>query len=248
MDNLPLVLVIAKNNDLFKLLESRLTICNVKGFTNGRAGIHAAFDFVPELIIAENIIPGVNGIKVCHAVKFDIRTKHIPFILLLNDKLDEYYSTGIEKGPNHIINWPYDFDDIHEQIKIYLEVTRNEKLKNSTLSLNHGLKLSGEDKDLLTSIESILEENYVDASFNVDEFSDLLFMSRMQLHRKVKELYGLSPGALIRQKRLNKAAHLLKTTEEQVSSISYDCGFTQPSYFAKSFKQLYGCSPGKYRM
>ena len=98
----------------------------------------------------------------------------------------------------------------------------------------------------LDKIQVILDENLNESSFSIDEFCKLTGMSRMQLHRKLKSLTGLSTSEFIRSQRLKLAAELLKQSDINISQVGYSVGFNNHAYFSKCFKQQYNCSPTEY--
>ncbi|VAV83973.1 hypothetical protein MNBD_BACTEROID02-841, partial [hydrothermal vent metagenome] len=102
------------------------------------------------------------------------------------------------------------------------------------------------DKKFLTKVKDILDKELVESSFNIEDFSKALGMSRMQLHRKIKALTGLPASEFIRSQRLKLAAQLLKTSTINISQVGYSVGFNDHSYFDKCFKEVYNCTPTEY--
>ena len=244
--NSPLILVLTRDQELVSLLESRGKQLTFKTTADGRAGIHLALELIPDLIIAEQILPSKNGLQVCHAIKFDVRTKKVPFILLAKQKIEEFHTTGIEVEPDSLLIAPYNVDEMLDEIERLILFTGNSSQGN-TVSVQKAFKLTEEDQSFISSIHTVMAKEFSNADFHVDEFAEKMYMSRMQLHRKIKALYDHSPGTHIRKYRLQKAAHLLQTTNKRISEISFACGFKQPAYFAKCFKEDYGSSPANFR-
>jgi transcriptional regulator GlxA family with amidase domain len=102
------------------------------------------------------------------------------------------------------------------------------------------------DEKFLENLQDVMDQNLVESDFNTEAFAQAVGMSRMQLHRKLKALTGLSSTEFIRNQRLKLAAQLLKKSEINVSQVGYTVGFNNHSYFTKCFKEQYGCSPSEY--
>ncbi|MFT5243116.1 MAG: AraC-like DNA-binding protein, partial [Psychroserpens sp.] len=108
------------------------------------------------------------------------------------------------------------------------------------------IAISNFDAKFLEKVNSVIDENLTEPSFSAEDFSKSLGMSRMQLHRKLKALTGLSATEFVRSQRLKLAADLLKKSDANVSEIGYSVGFNDHSYFTKCFKEMYGCSPTEF--
>ena len=108
------------------------------------------------------------------------------------------------------------------------------------------ISVSSVDQQFLKRLQEVLDNSISDSDFNTEEFGDKMLMSRMQLHRKLKALTGLSTSEFLRSQRLKRAIKLLKKSDYTVSEIAYEVGFNTPSYFIKCFKEEFKCTPKEY--
>jgi len=214
---------------------------------NGRTAVLLAQEIIPDIVIAEQTMPEKDGLHCCNDLKFDIRTKHIPFILISKFPVKLEKTTGLEKDPDKIIQVPFDESDILSALNSLVDKTKKLQNKNTEwISSAKKIGIKKIDDEFLQQTQALFQSRLSDPLFSIPEFADAMNMSRMQLHRKTTAIFGLSPGVLIKKRRLIIASELLRTSSSSVSEIAYECGFSQPAYFAKCFKQQYGCSPTEF--
>ena len=194
------------------------------------------------------MMPVKDGIALAKELKNDERTNHIPIILLTAKAGEENELKGVGTGADDYITKPFNQKILTSKV---------EKLIQSRKQLQHRysqevilkpmeLAITNLDEKFLEKVQTVLDTNLVEPSFSTDEFSSTVGMSRMQLHRKLKALTGLSASEFIRSQRLKLAAELLKKPDIKVSEVGYSVGFNNHSYFTKCFKEAYHCTPNEY--
>lgn len=202
----------------------------------------------PDIIIADKWLPGIDGLKLCQTVKQNIRTCHIPVILLSTEDGVEEQITGIEAGADAYLPMP---------LSISLLAAKVQNLLKSRYRMRHKYSDNAEiDPDQITSNPMdgeflkrairVVEENMDNEEFSSNDFSKALCMSRSNLHLKMKSVTGESATKFIRKIRFNYACKLLLERKHTIAEISAMVGFNSPSYFATSFKKHVGCLPTEY--
>ncbi len=245
----PILLIVDDNADIrayvSNLFKNTYSILKAK---NGQEGITLGIEYVPDIIISDVMMPVKNGIDLCNTLKFDERTSHIPIIILTAKAGEENEIEGVKTGADDYITKPFN----EELLKIRVQkLTESRKKLQQRYSQEVILKpkdiaITSIDELFLKRIQIVLDNELIESSFNIKEFSKAVGMSRMQLHRKLKALTGLSATEFIRSQRLKLAAQLLKTSEINVSQVGYSVGFNDHAYFSKCFKDSYHCTPTEY--
>lgn len=246
---LPILLVVEDHDDLRQLLKQIFeNQYNVMLASNGSIGIALALENIPDLIISDVMMPEKDGIALTKELKNDERTAHIPIILLTAKADLENQFKGIEIGADDYITKPFDKKLLVLKVEKLIESRRKLQLRYSQelVLLPKDIAITNLDEKFLKKVETILEKNLVEPSFNVTEFSEAVGMSRMQLHRKLKALTGLTASEFIRSQRLKLAAQLLKTSDINMAQVGYSVGFNDHSYFTKCFKEAYNCTPTEF--
>jgi AraC-like DNA-binding protein len=194
------------------------------------------------------MMPEMDGIELCHTLKIDEKTSHIPVILLTAKSDEEDVMRGLEAGADDYFLKPVSSGKLLLRIEKLIDLRR--KLRNhygtkARISPKE-LALTSTDEKFLTKVQEIVDKELCDANFSVEDFSKKVGMSRMQLHRKLTALTGLSANAFIRDQRLQMAVERLKSNSGSVSEIAYEVGFSTPSYFIKCFRECYQMTPAEY--
>ena len=238
------VLVIDDNADIrsyiHSLLQNEYTVLEA---SDGMSGIRKAMKYVPDIIISDIMMPGIDGVECCRRLKGEVQTCHIPVILLTACSLDEQRIQGYDGGADSYISKPFNSQLLLARIRNLIE--SNQRMKQS-LGDNHLLvkeDICDMDKDFVGKFKELVEQNIADATLNVEDLGREMGMSRVQLYRKLKSLTNYSPNELLRIARLTKAASLLAATEKSVSEVAYEVGFSSPSYFTKCYKEHFGETP-----
>ena len=245
----PSVLIVEDNDDLRKFIKDNVgSQYSVLEAENGKTGLDKALELIPDLIISDVKMPEMDGIELCKKIKTDEKTSHIPFILLtarstLGNKLE-----GLETGADDYITKPFQISEL--QVRVNNLIEQREKLRKrfrkEIVLEPKDIAISSTDEKFLVRIMELLEKNVSNEDFTVDEFAKQIGISRMQLHRKLHALTDQSASEFIRNFRLKRGMKLLSAKKGNISEIAYEVGFSNPSYFAECFKNLFGFSPSDY--
>ena len=241
----PTILVVEDNSDLREfigtLLQGEYRIIKA---SDGKEALDKATRELPDLVVSDVMMPVMDGLELCKALKGQFSTSHIPVILLTAKSLEEQRAEGYDSGADAYISKPF-------SEKVLLSRIGN-LLKSRILLKEHYLE-TGEsasrpqENDFLSRFRAKVQEHISDENLSVEQIGSEIGLSRVQLYRKVKALTGYSPVELVRITRLKAAAEMLKTTDKTISEIAYAVGFGTPSYFSKCFKELFGRQPGEGR-
>lgn len=217
---------------------------------NGRQAIELLKVVTPNLIISDVMMPDVNGLELCNAVKNSPDTCHIPFILLSARGSIDQKTEGYDAGADAYI--PKPFDTMHLLVRIrrlleYRQLLHNMFKKDGPPTILEEKHLADSDKQFLNKLVEIIEENIRDVELDATFLESRLAMSKMKLYRRLKSLSDMTPGEFIKHLRLQRTVNLLQTTQLTVSEIFYQSGFNNQSYFFREFKKRYQCSPNEYR-
>jgi signal transduction histidine kinase/DNA-binding response OmpR family regulator/ligand-binding sensor domain-containing protein len=248
-ENPPLVLVIEDNEEVRTFIANELrSYYQVIEAADGKEGMFLAFKKIPDLIISDVMMPDKDGIELCEILKKDEKTSHIPIILLTAKSEEADKIKGLEVGADDYILKPFSSKQLLIRIEKLIELRRNLRVRYSgkTQISPNEIALTSTDEKFLQKIQRIVDEELADSNFTVEEFCKKLGMSRMQLHRKLTALTGLSTTAFIRDQRLRMAIQRLEKSGESISEIAYSVGFSSPSYFIKCFKETYQMTPSEY--
>jgi ABC-type sugar transport system substrate-binding protein/DNA-binding response OmpR family regulator/nitrogen-specific signal transduction histidine kinase len=241
-----LILVVDDSRDIVSyiktVLQSNYAIIEAN---DGEEGFRKAVKHVPDLIISDVMMPKMDGIEFCRKIKDELSTSHIPVILLTACSLDEQRIIGFKSGTDDYIAKPFNFDVLEARVKNLIESRKRlrERFGETLLSGNTQETINAVDKTFLQKLIDLIEKNLSDSELNIEELGQSLGLSRAQLYRKAKSLTNYSPNELLRIIRLKKAYNILSNTDLSISEVTYDVGFTSPSYFAKCFKDYYNESP-----
>ena len=244
----PLILVVDDNIEVrqyvLSLLGGEYDVCQA---SDGKEGLAIALKDVPDLIICDVLMPVMDGLEMCRRVKLATATSHVPVILLTSQALANQRAEGYDCGADAYITKPFSSKVLMSRVRNLLE--NRKRLKYIYGSAGEQPVADGGDTDsrFMADFSRIVGEHLADSALTVETVSAELGLSRVQMYRKVKQLTGQSPVELIRMTRLKRAEHLLKTTDKTVSEISYEVGFSSPSYFSKCFRDQFGCAPGDVR-
>lgn len=249
-DGNPIVLLIEDNTDVLYYLN----ICLHENYRlvqarDGNEGIKKAIDLVPDIIISDVIMPGKTGIEVCETLKEDTRTSHIPIILLTAKAEIQDKISGIKHGADAYLIKPFIVDELLVQVENLIR-TREiliEKFRNSKFDDTHRADYPVKENKFLTGLNSLIKEELSNTELNVDKVCEQLYMSRTQLHRKIKALTNKSITAYIRSYRLHEALNMIKESNLTIQQIAYETGFSDASYFHRSFLKEFNKKPTDFR-
>ena len=218
--------------------------------TNGKEGLQATLKELPDLVISDIMMPEMDGNTLCSKIKTNATTSHIPVILLTAKSREEDQLEGLATGADAYIVKPFNMDIlrrtivnlIHSHQLLQLKYGRNDQLEE----LVEDIKMKSPDEKLLERVMTVINKNLGNSDLSVDKIADEVGISRVHLHRKMKELTGQTPHDFIRNIRLKKAASLLSLGDMNVSEVMYACGFSNAASFSTVFKKLYGVSPREF--
>lgn len=240
----PTVLVIDDNADIRHYVKTLLAEeYQVLDAPEAATGIRLAMKYVPDVIVSDVMMPGMDGVECCRRLKTELQTCHIPVILLTACSLDEQRIQGYNGGADSYISKPFNSQLLLSRIRNLIDSRRQLRQffgDNQTLAKEN---ISDMDKDFVSRFKALVEEKMGDAELNVEDLGKDMGLSRVQLYRKLKSLTNYAPNELLRQARLKKAASLLASSEMTIAEIAYELGFSSPSYFTKCYKEQFGESP-----
>lgn len=256
----PVVLVIDDNVDILQYLTVLLSpTYRVFTATGGEEGIRKAMRLVPNVILCDVMMPGIDGMEACRRLKSEVNTCHIPVLMLTACTLDEQRVQGHKEGADAYITKPFSSEVLlaqlevlvrnHNKVRAYFADGLMSSVNNGEVGVSSaGNGTSPErqpslDDKFLQKLRSLIEQNLADSDFGVEQLGDEIGMSRAQLYRKCKALTNYSPVELIRNTRLKKAQKLLAQGDETIAQVAYSVGFTAPSYFTKCYKEYFGENP-----
>lgn len=245
--NKPSLLIIEDNLEIYHYLTSELSQHYLTiGSTDGKQGIDLAFEKLPDIIISDIMMPGTNGIEVSKTLKNNIKTSHIPIILLSARANDESKIEGLKSGADVYLTKPFSLEVLKTQLTSLLnnrKIIHNE-FKNLNFEPSK-IEISSMDEVFVENIINIIKDNIDNSNFTVQEFSNLSGMSRTTFFNKVKSITGLKPTEFLRNYRLKLAAQFL-SKGYSVKEAMYKTGFNTPSYFSQSFKVLFKMTPTEF--
>ena len=255
----PLILLVEDNADVVAYTASCLPDYRLAVGRDGREGFEIASEIIPDLIITDVMMPFVDGFELCRQLRNDECTSHIPIIMLTAKADIESKMEGLEKGADAYIAKPFNREELLIRIKKLLELRQNlqqyylNKAGLNNYSAKAAITVEEEISDpqiedeFVKKVRQAIEQHLTETNFTVEQLCKLVFMSHSQLHRKLAALTGCSPNKFIRIIRLNKAKELLKNPDNTIASIAMDCGYNDPGYFARVFKQEYEVTPQEWR-
>lgn len=245
-----MVLIVEDNNDMREFLKESLSEnFRVMVASNGEEGLKFLNSEKPDLVVADVMMPVMNGFEMCNSIKSNLATSHIPVVLLTAKSGENSKITGIETGADDYINKPFNIDYLKLRVQKLIEKQKSIKKKYMLLNEIEPTKVEVEsiEKDFLKEVKSMVEKHIDNPELNVKMLSQLMGISNTLLYRKIKSLTGQTANEFIRTIRLKRAAQLLKQKEMNVKEVRFMVGFSNSSYFTRSFKEMFGVVPKDYK-
>lgn len=242
-----MVLVIDDNQDVRDyvkmLLQDKYVVVEA---VNGLEGVKQAMKYVPDVVVCDVMMPVMDGIACCKRLKSELQTSHIPVLMLTAYAMDEQRIQGYDSGADAYLTKPFNAKLLMTRIRNLID--NRKRLKSLAEDVTGGGKQSlGEvDKGFVEKLKTLIDEKMGDSELSVEDLRAELGLGRVQLYRKTKSLTGYAPNELLRIARLRKAASLLASSEKTVAEITYEVGFSSPSYFTKCYKDYFGESPSEF--
>lgn len=257
----PMILVIDDNRDIRALVvELMKDDYNVITAANGKEGIRKANKYVPDLVVCDVMMPGIDGMECCRALKAETITSHIPVLMLTACTMDEQKVQGFDSGADGYISKPFSSSVLKSQVSSLIanrKLIKNLYSSSDTATVGQKKEVKPQNKepqtqkpkdidnDFYNRFIQLFEEKMSDPDLNVETIASTLGFERTQLYRKIKAITNYSPVELMRNLRLKKARTLLKTTEKTVSEVCYEVGFSTPAYFSKCYREQFGETPSE---
>lgn len=245
-DNRPTVLVVEDNPDMLTFVVRQLSRdYTVLTATNGAEALKVLDGNYVNLVISDVVMPVMDGFELCKTIKSDLNYSHIPVILLTAKTNIQSKIEGMELGADAYIEKPFSVEYLQACASNLIQ--NREKLRQafaeSPFIAANTMALTKADEEFIKRLNEVIQINYANPEFSMDDMADNLNMSRSNFYRKIKGVLDLSPNEFLRLERLKKAAQLLKEGENRVNEICYMVGFNSPSYFAKCFQKQFGVLP-----
>ncbi|MCL1943880.1 MAG: response regulator [Candidatus Azobacteroides sp.] len=245
------VLIVDDENEIRRYLSSELSdMYHVYEAVNGKEALDFILREKPDLVISDVMMPEMDGVTLCKKVKSNININRIPVILLTAKATDKDKAEGYDIGADAYVSKPFNVDLLKRIIAGIIENRERLKHKAGDSEENKALikpvVLRSSDQILYEKIIKIINENISESELNVELLASGVGMSRVHMHRKLKELTGMSARDFIRSIRLKQAGELLSNQKLTVSEVAYALGFSNLSHFSNSFREFYGMSPKEY--
>ncbi len=245
----PVVLVIDDNVELLGFISEMLKDSfEVITAVNGDEGLEKIENHIPDLIISDVMMPGINGLDLCRKLKSDIKTSHIPIILLTAKSGEENEYEGLKTGADYYIEKPFFPHILSKMIDNILTTRKNliERFRSDIYMLPTEAATTESDRELIDRITKLIRQHIDKPDLDVTFIIQEIGISRTLLHLKLKNLTGCSATEFIRSIRLREAVKLIADGTCNISEAAYRTGFTSPNYFTRRFKEFFGTSPSQY--
>lgn len=242
----PGILVVEDNNDVRSYIRECLrNEYDVTGLSGATEGLEQAFSVIPDLIISDIMMPGMDGYEFCERIKTDIRTSHVPVILLTARSSEEDRIQGLETGADDYLTKPFNRKELLARIKNLISSRRllREKFSPGVPVVPSAVQVSSRDSQFMEKLLRIVEQNIGNEAFGVEDLSAETAMSQSQLHRKLKAVINMPANHFIRSVRMHRARQLLQQNAGTISEISFMVGYGDPGYFSKSYRAFFGYLP-----
>jgi signal transduction histidine kinase/ligand-binding sensor domain-containing protein/DNA-binding response OmpR family regulator len=217
---------------------------------NGEEGFEIASEEIPDIVISDIMMPIMDGIEMCRLLKLDVRTSHIPVVLLTAKGSLQDQKVGYDVGADSYLTKPFSSNLLKSRVKNIIDARKkyslssSSKFKQKQELLNESI---GElDKEFLKKLTAAIEANLEDEELNISYIATQMNMSHSTLYRKIKALTNLTANEFIRKVRINFAEQLLLTNKYNISEIMYRIGINSSSYFRQCFKEEFGMNPSEY--
>ena len=243
------VLVVEDNKDIrsyiTEILSKEYQIIQAE---NGNVGLELSIQELPDCIITDVMMDGMDGIELCKKIKTNDKTCHIPVIILTAKTSVEQRIEGLEVGADSYIPKPFNID--HLQIRVSKLIELRQTIKNKYEGkyevAQEQIKIKSVDEKLFEKFETIVKEQLDNPDLSIEIISQQIGISRSQLQRKLKQITNQNPSDYLKTMRLKYAAILLTSKNLSISEVTYACGFASLSHFSNSFREFYGMSPSRY--
>jgi signal transduction histidine kinase/DNA-binding response OmpR family regulator len=244
------ILIVEDNPDLRLFMKTILQrLYKVTEAVDGQDGLVKANSTIPDLIISDIMMPRMDGFDLCKHLKSDVKTDHIPLIMLTAKASRENKLEGLGAGADDYLIKPFDEEELNIRVKNLIAIRERlqKKFQGEIMLKPIAANAVSVHERFLKKIKEAIEKNIDNERFGVDDLAGEMAMSRSQVHRKLKALTGQSATMYIRNYRLHRGAELLKQGAGNVTEIAYQVGFNSATYFSSCFHALFGYTPSRYQ-
>lgn len=246
----PLMLIVDDNDDFRNFIVSLFTAeYRILTAGNGETALKLTLSELPDLIISDVMMPVMDGYEYCRRLKSDIRTSHIPVLLLTAKTGDENKYCGLEAGAEDYISKPFRTEMLTLKVSRIIERQKqqHDQFRRKVEINPSEIEITSMDEKFVKKAVALVEENIGNAEFLVEDLCREMAMSRVYFYKKILSLTDKTPSEFIRFIRLRRAADLLGKSQLFVNEVAYQVGFNDPKYFRKYFKEEFGLSPNEYK-
>ena len=248
-DELPILLIADDNASIRSVLKDIFKEeFKIYEAENGEEALKIAEKEIPDCIISDIMMPKIDGLEFTKQIKTNELTSFIPVILLTAKTTPETKLDAIKNQADGFLTKPFQHDLLKELV--YQQINERKKLqkryRQELILKPTEIVIDSVDEKFITRIEAVIHAEITNQDFNTEAFAEKMHVSRMQLHRKLKSLFGVTTTEFIRNERLKIAVELLKNEKLSISEIAYSVGFNDVYYFSKCFKDLYQKAPSEY--
>lgn len=248
--NLPILMIVDDNEDLRTFVSDMFSDSyNVITAEDGCEAMSQIMDQLPDIILCDVMMPKMDGYELCKNLRKDLRTSHIPIILISAKSSDESKYLGIEAGADDYIEKPFNIDLLRLKITRIIEKQRKiqQTFKQKIEISPSKVEITSMDEKFVKKAVEVVELNISNADFLVEDLCKEMAMSRVYFYKKILALTGKTPSEFIRFIRLKRAAELLKKSQMFVNEVAYQVGFNDAKYFRKYFKDEFDLTPNEYK-
>lgn len=252
VDQRAVVLVVDDETDVAAFLrESLRKTYRVLVAKDGQEGLERAFAEIPDLVVSDVMMPRLSGLQLCARLKNDVRTSHLPVLLLTARTAEEHRLEGLDRGADAYLSKPFSEKELHLRLRNLLTLRDRTaaRLREEILAAapTDETVEDSQETTWLVRLKTFIIDNLDNAELAGNDLERHVGMSRSQLQRKLQSVIGLSPRKLVNELRLEVAAARLRDTNDNISEVAYDCGFRDPKYFGRVFRERFGVPPGEWR-
>lgn len=246
------VLIVDDEAEVSQILVTELSkVFRVISCTNGKEAYDILRSEHIDAVVSDIMMPVMDGLTLCHKLKSNITINHIPIVLLTAKHSDEDRNRGLLTGADAYIAKPFDLEELKNTLCSIIEnrdriMNRFATVQNNETQEKKVVNLRTVDEVLMEKITNYIEKNIADPDLNVEKMASHVGLSRVHMHRKIKEITSQSARDYIRNIRLRQAGILLGEKRLSISEVAFSLGFSNLSHFSTSFKEMYGMSPSDY--
>ncbi|HGY56112.1 MAG TPA: hybrid sensor histidine kinase/response regulator [Caldithrix abyssi] len=248
-NNDPLLLLIEDQRDMSEYVREVLpSSYQIHNASDGEEGLKKALNLIPDLIISDVMMPGMDGFDLCRRLKSDHRTSHIPIILLTAKAGEKGKVTGLDTGADAYLTKPFHSEELRIRVQRLIEQRRKlqERFRSEGRLMPREIKVNSAETEFIDKLTQTLEKNLHNEHFGVEELSRAMHLSRRQMLRKISALSGQNPTKFIRSFRIQRAKELLQQGFGTISEVAYQVGYGNVSYFTRCFREETGQTPSQF--